>query len=288
MFLCLGSCLPAAGRVLTPDALGDSLAAHGFYQAAIKEYKRALFDRSPDSLRLCLKTGEAYEGLRQTAKARLWYEKVMDRPLDTTCCIEAGFRLAGLALQEHKPVLARYELGELAAFGPERQQREYTELLKAASFLYEFKCDSALYYLGNISPASAWHDPATRIADRTRQYLAVPLKKPVTAMLLSSLLPGAGQFYIGKPATGFKALVLNGALAGLTAGRAYAAYRAYQKGNRAEYRVAVMDVTVVFTGLFLRYYHAGRNRAYNLARQQNQERQERFLGDITAIIKRGP
>ncbi len=95
-------------------------------------------------------------------------------------------------------------------------------------------------------------------------------KSPGKAMILSTMLPGAGQFYACRYLSGLNAIILNGALA-------------YATGHLLlNERYGYAALTFYF-GL-RRYYEGNRNNAYLMAREYNIRKDEAFEKELIELL----
>jgi len=62
------------------------------------------------------------------------------------------------------------------------------------------------------SPAPLDRSRALLLAENSRRGLELPKKSPSAAIVLSTIVPGAGQCYAGRPYDGFRHFVFNGLL----------------------------------------------------------------------------
>jgi tetratricopeptide (TPR) repeat protein len=153
----------------------DCLFWMGEYDKALKRYLDLAreFSLSQDGWLMALKAARCYQATGQTGVAVEVYKKIADQT-----------RWPGLAEE------ARFELGWVKLSGAEWKEA-------AADF--------------EKIPSSSLYGAASRdLAAKAVEGASLPRKDPVTAGVLSGILPGAGQLYCGQPKDAALAVILNG------------------------------------------------------------------------------
>jgi hypothetical protein len=100
---------------------------------------------------------------------------------------------------------------------------------------------------------------------------AAEYKSPDTAVLLSTLLPGAGQAYCGHWRAGLNALVLNGVFI----------YATVTSLINEQYASAALQ----WIFLLRRYYNGNRYQAHRIATMENEHLDERLAADILGRLQ---
>ena len=252
-------CACAASLAAGPAPLADSLFLAGDFAGAATECRRALFagppgDSSAVLLRLVLSLGLA--GKLDRAARFL----ALVPPADTAARHAGGTALAGLLVRQGDLEEAQLTILELRTS------------IDATGRRPELDCQLAWLNarLGRPDAAAASLKRAGRDADAAiaRSAGAGPRRSPTTAMLLSALLPGAGEAYAGRPGTGLLALAVN---AGTGAGVYFAA--------RDEDWVGAC---VLFVFGFVRFYNGSRVNAAGFAEEFNRRQRQLRLDALVA------
>ena len=191
----------------SPFTLGAYFAKIGNYEAAITEYKRFLFFH-PDDIQAAAvyqKIGYAYreQGLWQNAIIAMRNAVLHASEKDTKS--EYRLNLAVTLIASKNYDLARLELIKVTVDNPFGQLYQRALFLQAVAFIYQFRWEEARAVIQDY------------ISDETLDSLFgkainLPQKSIRIAKVLSSILPGTGQFYAGNLKGGLNALILNGAL----------------------------------------------------------------------------
>ncbi|MFO7675166.1 MAG: hypothetical protein R6X12_02445 [bacterium] len=235
-----------------PGSAGDNLLGLGLFEDAATEYLRELHSGAPDSSLLHIKLGFALAGAGELEQAAVEFRAAAT---DGETAIAAASALAGMFAELERHERARIELAGLAAFVPE-PDRVAVELRLAWLDLV----------LGNLSAARARYAGLGRDDVAARLEQPPPRRSPELAIALSSLVPGSGELYAGRPARGFLSLLVTGASA---TGSWYAA----RSGDW-------VTAGVVFSLLFLRFYAGSRANAADCAEAFNRS----ALGNYAASV----
>ncbi len=253
--------------------LGDYLFSLQSYDEAITEYKRFLFFH-PDDLQVSNvlhKIGMAYrsEGrwtetieameaaIQQTADAELKSERSIDLAVTMIACGDYN--------------LALLELLKVSTQRLPNRLRQRALYLQGVTHLYTFNWEHAhqafkAYFAANPESQSK----GETINALFEEAIHRPQKSIVAARVLSTILPGAGQTYVGDWKNGLNALVLNGLLGSISVNAAID--QRYQDA--------------VFSGFFLllRYYLGNRYRAGEAAKQFNDRSNRRHAAKILQAL----
>ena len=233
-----------------PLSIGKHLAAQGNYDAAITEYKRFLFFH-PDDTRV----GEVYYNIGLAYRAQgLWTEAItglqtaMHLAEDSESKSEYQLELAVTLIAAQDYDLARLESIKVMMRSPSTELYRRALFLQGVACIYQFRWEEARETL----QAYTTDEGLKTLFD---EALNMPQKSVRVAKVLSQILPGMGQIYVGSWRDGLNALVLNGALGFLTVD-------------------AVLDGYYVDAGLwgaliFWRYYQGNTFRAEQVVEQFN-------------------
>ena len=233
-----------------PLSLGRYLAAQGNYDAAITEYKRFLFFH-PDDARV----GEVYYNIGLAYRAQgLWTEAItglqtaMYLAGDSEAKSEYQLELAVTLIAAQDYDLARLESIKVMMRSPSTGLYRRSLFLQGVACIYQFKWEEAREVLQAYTT-----DEGLRVL--FEDALNMPRKSVGVAKVLSQILPGMGQIYVGNWRDGLNALVLNGALGFLTVD-------AVLDGH-------YVDAALWGTFIFWRYYEGNTFRAEQVVEQFN-------------------
>ena len=234
----------------SPLSLGRHLAAQGNYDAAITEYKRFLFFH-PDDARV----GEVYYNIGLAYRAQgLWSEAItalqtaMHLAANSEGKSEYQLELAVTLIAAQDYDLARLESIKVMMRSPSTELYRRALFLQGVACIYQFKWEEAREALQTYTTDEGLR---TLFDDA----LNMPRKSVRVAQVLSQILPGMGQIYVGNWRDGLNALVLNGALGFLTVDAVLDSH--------------YMDAALWGTFIFWRYYQGNTFRAEQVVEQFN-------------------
>lgn len=275
-----------SGIAVADTGFIDTLLTRGFYRAAEVECSRELRKGVNDTCSIWLRQGVIAQWLHNTPTAHEYYEKVAGRGTPEHR-IAAGFRLAAMALEENTFDLAAYELNEIQPLVT-GVSRNLWHVYGVVLHLYQHDVDAAYKELYAIPEGSEAYFAAQKLMARYDEYMQYPVKNSKAAYYLSSFIPGSGQMYAGHTMQGVKSFFLNMAFGVLLTQVGMQGYRAWQQKDDVAQRVAAMDIAVVFTGFFTRYYNAGRTRIFKEIEARNESRWKDVCADLlntaTAVL----
>lgn len=192
---------------------GLHLFQRGDYQQAMTEFKRfaLLFPDHPRYPSAALLIGMALHEARAYDEALDYFQRwrLDDDPTDATrvavfkrgelLFIQGRYRLALAPWQEF---LERYPEGPLVT---------HTKYLLGLSWALDGQLDQARQVFATLPLQDALGQQALTIQETLRLTPPPVPKSPLTASVLSGILPGAGHLYAGKPWQALTAFLLNGA-----------------------------------------------------------------------------
>lgn len=249
--------------------MADSIAAHGHYDDAVTEYYRFIFFHSDYD-----KIGEVYSKAAFChAEIGRWESAIHDIDLAISHARDDSLKSH---YHTDKAVIMAAS-GELdksySLLNTIYTETKYpgirsrsTDLILLISIL---QCDwpEAERIVQNTGLDENSKNEINEILQKASK---APGKSPGKAMILSTMLPGAGQFYAGRYLSGLNALILNAALA-------------YATGNlllNERYGYAVLTF---YFGL-RRYFEGNRNNAYLIAREYNNRINNAFKRELIELL----
>ena len=231
--------------------------AEGNHPLALKTYQRVLFfgkDRFRDECQRQLAALYAEQG--DFAKAIFYYDLLYESATSDSLRYDASFHKTGILMLQNQYKKALLELLSLPKSLPEPWKSRKQLYLGAAHFgIREFELarqDLLPLFAENDAEGRATFERLMRQAERTAR------KSPKTARILSTVLPGAGQFYAGDFKNGLNSLILN-ALLGywfVSTGISY----------------SLVDAFATVTPWFFRYYGGGVRRAGEILEKKQEAR----------------
>lgn len=272
--------------------LADQLFTEGVYNAAVTEYKRFLFFNrsSPSAVYAMMQIGKAFRGSGALDEAQHWFLKAA-RTARGAAFDNHAENIKNAENPDGPDDLQVYALLEHALISMAKE-----EFTKAEFELYQLESMDGLspvllqrvrFHQGLLFVYTArWREAekafSKALADRPDVLAAVgsvleeasgrKLKNPAAAKVLSTVLPGLGQAYSGRPLEGVNALLINGGVFFLFG------------WNIAERNYP--EAVLTFFYLVLRFYPGNIYQAGLKARDWNTALQEKYKQKVFAILDR--
>lgn len=266
-------------------SLGDSLLKHGFNLEAGREFRRVLWENREQSLGapasdvLGAPSERAARGiprfpaglthlklglsLAAASQLQLAAEELRTAGRITPELAEpAQTALAGYYTRSKRYDLATFELSDLLVFTRDSVRRA--------------TLNSALGWLrlqeGDVASAASSYDLAGKpdVASALRFAKAAPYRSPTIAAVLSSFVPGSGEAYAGRPASGLLAFAV-------TAGSLVWAVTAAKSDD-------LVSASVIVSSLFWRFYNGSRANAAAFADEYNSAARHRRIASLTPQV----
>jgi TM2 domain-containing membrane protein YozV len=262
---------PASARAQSREDFARQLLAEGDYYRAISVYKElAFFATDPaEQGRYRYAVGQAYRLAQRHDLAVATLTPLLARgELPPSLRARARLQLALGYLGAGVPALAEAELLQAAEAGEQARAALVFGVLRL-----EARQDREA--AEHFAAAAAEGDRATRLlaqqlGERALRAQDLPSRSPALAAVLSALLPGAGQLYVGHAADAIQA-------AGFTGAFGFATYLAYDRDRDRGGTYLLTGVAATITAVF---YAANIYGAARTARYFNERQRELFLGDL--------
>ncbi len=257
--------------------LGDYLFALQSYDEAITEYKRFIFFH-PDDPRASdafYKIGLANQSEQRWTEAIDALETAIQQTGNAELKAERRIDLAVTMIASGQYDLALLELIKFSARGPSNRLRQRALFLQGVAYLYRFNWESARQAFKTYFDANPELQHKAKTIDALFEgAIHRPQKSVTVAKVLSTILPGAGQAYVGEWKNGLNALALNGLLGFASVNAALD--KRYQ------------DATFLTFFLFQRYYLGNRYRAGEAAKQFNERSEHQHAAKILQALGADP
>ena len=190
----------------------DQLLQEGEYYRAITEYRRFRFSY-PDDARQAMalfRIGQAFYRGQQYSEALQTFRDVAQIYPDTSYGRQAWLWQGDSLLQQTQYGEAEQIYNAYIERHASASDAPYAHYQKGWSLLYRRQWREAATALQQIPDASPLQPAAQQLAIEAREGSQQPKKSPWLAGLLSTFLPGAGQWYNGRRGDALLTFLLNG------------------------------------------------------------------------------
>ncbi|HID93976.1 MAG TPA: outer membrane protein assembly factor BamD [bacterium (Candidatus Stahlbacteria)] len=235
--------------------LADWLLSSECYKDAITEYKRFIFfNPTSDSVSYAYyKIGLAYRNVHKWTESLHALQQAIQTASSDSIRDERKIALAVTLIASRNYSAAEFELLKVELFSQFESLKKKAAFFRGISTLYTFKWDESRdafdkYFNATISVGR-------RVDSLLAIYQQLRYKSPKLAKLLSTILPGAGQIYVGDWRNGINALAIN-----MVTGYLLADALLKRHYN---------DALFSFLWLFQRYYLGNRHHAEEIAQNYN-------------------
>lgn len=186
-------------------AFADSLYNEKDYTRAAGEYLRFLFalpERSESKATVLIRIADCYRQAGELKKAVSYYTQVFtEYPLSKEAG-ESRYRIALSYFLGKKHMDSIQWIDRIKDFSIEPEQEKRLYRLRGLNFLFMKEWHQAKEQFASLERKTGF-DPIThQFQEMAIQGGKLPLKKPVLAGLLSTLLPGMGRVYAKRPFDG--------------------------------------------------------------------------------------
>ena len=275
--------MPAAGLHAQPDPTvllrqADRYFEVENFEASVTECLRFihLADDHPFLYYAYFRAGFAEARLGNWAASIHWLRAATSHAPHAEVRRRIKYRLAVTLLSLNQFDLAKLELFQLALTSGDTTSVTHANILLGTvhTYLYEWKqAQEAFRRTASLHLNNEPFQARMQAADALLEMLIQKprRKSPGTATWISTFIPGGGQVYAGRVGNGLNALALN-------AGTTYLVQRALVNGS-------VVNVILLITGMWWRYYRGNRVRAAEAAARANDAYREEILSALYLLIQ---
>jgi len=273
----LFSFVPAFVKTQTLDqtySFALSQARVGNYDIAVKSLKRVqFFDEQNHFPNVFRDIADCYFEKKEFENAFYYYDLASIQAEGDSIVPDLVARKVTCKLQENQFQEALVSLfsfeGKLNPF----QQWQFNMLYGITYFYLGDYQQSKQYFLRNTDSnmVQTLYDVNTgfsHIQHIERRY------NPKTAKILSMILPGAGQMWVGDYRNGLNSLALIASL--------------FSASVALTGSVTVLDSIIIVAPWFQRYYMGGYERAYGIAANKQQDEKNKLLAQIVNMLNQPP
>ncbi|MFB6258509.1 MAG: tetratricopeptide repeat protein [Flavobacteriales bacterium] len=242
----------------------------GVHRNAIKAYKRVLFFQKERFALTCLRRmARSYHELGEFPKAIRYFEKAAEKASDDSLKRALTLKKVQNQLQQRSFQKAYITLQEMSGKAPE-PLKEREHFYRALTYFGQKRYEAAKPEFRNLLPDTAQR--AKEMVDSLLTKVQKKAKNPKTAKVLSYVLPGAGQLYVGNIKEAVNSFLLTSSLVAL--------------GVVTSYQMTVLDAVLGVGNYWFRYYQGGASNAEDLAKQKNQQKRGRIYQKLLRILQK--
>ena len=253
--------------------IASEMQQNGNYEGAIRIYKRILFfDQSPQQkLSANLKLADCHTAMGNIDAALTNLNLAYYLTESSELQIDIQFRQITLMLLNQRFLNAQEELF-LIEQDLDSAYADQFYLYQGIAWFGLASYDSARTYfhkfigIGNTST----HQKLDEVFQQTRRIKAI---NPRKAQLMSTIIPGLGQFYAGDIKNGLNSLLLTSGLMVL--------------GIHLALLTTPFDALLAVGPWFARYYQGGRKRAKTIAEKKKKQRKAQLYQQVLDTLETG-
>lgn len=268
-----------SAAMIDPVELADSLGNSGNHFEAITEYKRFLFFKPDDSSRALInrRIGQSYMNSEDWENAASYYRRAVGacRSDSLRSIYKIEQAVSHIAAGNYSS--AELILIKLSYFSKQAEIRRRASFFLIINYIYRHKWRQAREMMEKIrlspspSPSPIAASDSLLLSALVRAS-ETGYKSPGKARWMSTLVPGLGQAYAGKPLHALNATAINATFG-------YLLY--YQINAHAD----ALEVLSYIT-LFMRYWAGNRNHAARFADEYNHNKDISIEEKLLKIIDR--
>lgn len=242
----------------------------GQTEAALFAYTRVIFFDTTFiySGKSFERTADLFASQQKHELAEYYYDLALNNASNDSARLEISLKNAQSLLKAHKAPKAVMELLTLGDGGSIAQSKRKDFFLGVAYFNWEKFEESEKYFLSSTAGDEKKQQKIKELFERNKK---VSSKNPRTAKVLSIILPGLGQAYVGDYKNAANSFLLTGA---------FVALYIYSSVN-----FGLIDAYISVFPWFNRYYMGGIKKAQTLANMKIAERRNKIYLEILNTFK---
>ena len=245
----------------------EQLFASGDYQAARRAYKRLLFYQPDTELRdvADYRIAQSYYHQSLTEKAERLFREFPEVHPNSTLRFQSQLMIGQLHFDAGQYSLARTTLFELLHASQDVDVTGAAHYLRGWCYVYTSDWNKAIAEFRQANAPETndlQRKKANQLADTLLNETPLSFKSPEMAGWFSTIIPGSGQFYVGKVKEGVLAAAMSGTFI-------------YLAADAVRERRYVDCVGISLIGLS--FYWGNRTDARRFAAEYNAQREQEFI-----------
>ena len=239
----------------------------GDYQAARREYKRLLFYHRNTQLRdmADYRIAQSYYRQNRSEKAESLFREFSTTYPNSPFRFQSQLMLGQLHFDAERYSLARTTLFELLHASDDVDVVAAAHYLRGWCYIHTSDWNKAIAEFRQVNTHESdvlEKESARQLADTLLNETPLPFKSPETAGLLSTIVPGSGQLYVGNVKEGLLVAAVSGVFVYLTA-------------DAVRERRYIDCAGISLVGLS--FYWGNRTNARRLASEYNAQHEQEFI-----------
>lgn len=247
----------------------DYLFTQAEYQRAVVHYQRVLFfDAGEINAECFTRIGDCFSAIDSLKKANLYYDLAFHSASDDSLKDDLLLKRAEnlIIMKEYKQALQ-----EIYAVDESNSHQHSRVMLYQACVAYGLKeFDRAEKFFFQLCDSINHPVEFSLLKKQFRDLKRVNKLNPNTAMILSMIVPGTGQFYAGDIKNGINSMAITSAFMYFTL--------------RSIVVVGVLEGFTTVFPVYFRYYTGGFKRAKAIAQERKEFKQNRIYYNILDIV----
>ena len=239
----------------------------GDYQAARREYKRLLFYHRNTQLRdmADYRIAQSYYRQNRSEKAESLFREFSTTYPNSPFRFQSQLMLGQLHFDAERYSLARTTLFELLHASDDVDVVAAAHYLRGWCYIHTSDWNKAIAEFRQVNTPESdvlEKESARQLADTLLNETPLPFKSPETAGLLSTIVPGSGQLYVGNVKEGLLVAAVSGVFV-------------YLAADAVRERRYIDCAGISLVGLS--FYWGNRTNARQLASEYNAQHEQEFI-----------
>ena len=239
----------------------------GDYQAARREYKRLLFYHRNTQLRdmADYRIAQSYYRQNRSEKAESLFREFSTTYPNSPFRFQSQLMLGQLHFDAERYSLARTTLFELLHASDDVDVVAAAHYLRGWCYIHTSDWNKAIAEFRQVNTPESdvlEKESARQLADTLLNETPLPFKSPETAGLLSTIVPGSGQLYVGNVKEGLLVAAVSGVFV-------------YLAADAVRERRYIDCAGISLVGLS--FYWGNRTNARRLASEYNAQHEQEFI-----------